>query len=307
MNESPTLGRDLDLNLLRVFVAVAEEGSVTKAARRLYLTQPAVSAAIQRLTRAVGAPLFARHGRGLVLSARGERLLREAEPHLRALVAAALATPAFSPRTSERVLHLGLADVAETWLLPPLMRVLAREAPRMRVVVTPVQFRTVGRAFATSAIDLAVTVADDLPAGVTRTTLFKGGFVCLFDPKHARLGRTVSREAYLAHPHVVVSYNADLRGIVEDALGIQRDVRLSVPTFHDIGALVVGTPLVATVPALVARAAQRRHPALRSAPVPLRLGGAPMELLVRSGLADDDAVRFVSAHVKHIAERALAE
>ena len=81
-----TYGRDLDLNLLRVFAVVAETGSVTQAAGRLYLTQPAVSAALRRLHDAVGAPLFARLGRGLVLTARGERLLAQARPHLQALV-----------------------------------------------------------------------------------------------------------------------------------------------------------------------------------------------------------------------------
>src|SRR6188472_3805168 len=92
-------GRDLDLNLLRVFAVVADVESVTEAARRLYLTQPAVSAALRRLTTAVGAPLFVRSGRGLVLTARGERLLRSARPHLEALVQAALAPAAFDPRT----------------------------------------------------------------------------------------------------------------------------------------------------------------------------------------------------------------
>lgn len=68
----PTVyGRDLDLNLLRVFAVVAEAGSVTEAAGRLYLTQPAVSAALRRLTATLGAPLFVRRGRSLVLSSRG--------------------------------------------------------------------------------------------------------------------------------------------------------------------------------------------------------------------------------------------
>ena len=67
-------GRDLDLNLLRVFAVVADAGSVTTAAERLYLTQPAVSAALRRLATAVGTPLFVRRGRGLALTSRGERL-----------------------------------------------------------------------------------------------------------------------------------------------------------------------------------------------------------------------------------------
>src|SRR5215469_6519391 len=94
-------GRDLDLNLLRVFALVAETGSVTVAASRLYLTQPAVSAALRRLTTVIGAPLFVRSGRGLVLTSRGARLRDGLKPHLQKLVDAALAPPTFDPATSE--------------------------------------------------------------------------------------------------------------------------------------------------------------------------------------------------------------
>src|SRR5512147_1871617 len=100
MNEG--YGRDLDLNLLRVFVVVAEAGSVTGAAARLYLTQPAVSAALRRLTEAVGAPLFVRAGRGLALTARGRRMFAAARPHLAALLEAAFEPAKFDPRTSDR-------------------------------------------------------------------------------------------------------------------------------------------------------------------------------------------------------------
>src|SRR5882757_2853236 len=139
-------GRDLDLNLLRVFAVVAEAGSVTEAASRLYVTQPAVSAALRRLTTTVGAPLFVRSGRGLALTSRGERLRAALAPHLDALVDAALSPATFVPATSDRTLRLGLSDSAELWLLPRLLRVLEREAPHMRVVAVPVQFRSVGAA-----------------------------------------------------------------------------------------------------------------------------------------------------------------
>src|SRR3954469_12767235 len=125
-------GRDLDLNLLRVFCVVADAGSVTAAASRLYLTQPAVSAALRRLTRTLGAPLFVRRGRHRALSSRGSALRAKAQPHLTALVDAALAPEAFDPLSSERILRLGLSDAAETWLLPRLLRQLAERAPGIR-------------------------------------------------------------------------------------------------------------------------------------------------------------------------------
>lgn len=285
--------RDLDLNLLRVFVVVAETGSVTAAASRLYLTQPAVSAALKRLTAAVGAPLFARQGRGLVLSARGQRLLDTARPHLEALLAAALSPAAFDLAKSTRTIRLGLSDSSEEWVLPPLLRALAARAPRMKLVVLPVQFRTVGHALATGTVDCAVTVADALPAGTRRKRLFEGGFVGVHDPRFSGLRGKVTRAAYLARQHVVVSYNGDLRGVVEDVLRVQRDVRLSVPTFHPVGAAVEGSPLVATVPASVAAQILAKRPRLATFALPFRFAGTPIELLWREALDDDPAVRFV--------------
>jgi LysR family transcriptional activator of mexEF-oprN operon len=296
-------GRDLDLNLLRVFAVVADAGSVTAAAARLYLTQPAVSAALKRLTTAVGAPLFARQGRGLALTPRGERLMGQVAPHLEALVDAALQPPAFDPRTSEHTVRLGLSDSADGWLLPPLLRLLAKEAPRMRIVVLPVQFRTVEDALTTRRVDAAVTVADELPPGTRRQPLFVGGFVCLFDPRHARVTRALTVDRYLAHEHVIVSYNGDLRGVVEDQLGMRRRVRCSIPSFHAVGAVVEGTALLATVPELVGRWIVRMHRGLRMTALPFSLGGTPLELLWRDAVDDDDANRFVRASLVRVVTR----
>jgi LysR family transcriptional regulator, mexEF-oprN operon transcriptional activator len=297
--------RDLDLNLLRVFVVVAETGSVTAAASKLYLTQPAISAALKRLATSVGAPLFARQGRGLTLTTRGARLLAAAKPHLAALVDATTSPLAFDPKTSDRTLRIGLSDVNETWLLPELLRVLSREAPHIRIVALPVQFRTIGAALSSGSIDLAVTIADELPAGCARRALFVGGFVCLYDPRHVRI-KKLTRAQYLAHEHVIVSYNGDLRGIIEDFFGVTRRVRVSVPSFHSVGALIEGSAMLATIPVMSAREIIAQRPKLKTAPVPFELTGAPMELLWRTALEDDAAVRFAMEHITAIARAKFA-
>jgi LysR family transcriptional activator of mexEF-oprN operon len=295
-------GRDLDLNLLRVFAVVAETGSVTAAAGRLYLTQPAVSAALGRLRAAVGAPVFARQGRGLVLTARGERLLASVRPHLQALVDAALAPAEFDPRTSERTFRVGLSDSAEVWLLPALLRTLARSAPNMRLIAVPVQFRTVAAALAPGGVDLAVTVPDTLPAGIRRRPLFHGEFVCLFDPRHVPWRRRPREDDYFARDHVVVSYNGDLRGIVEDVRQRPRKVRCSVSSFANLGALLDGAALVATVPEIVARQIRALRPHLRTAPLPFPLAGADIELLWPAAADDDEPGRFLRERIVEIAK-----
>jgi LysR family transcriptional regulator, mexEF-oprN operon transcriptional activator len=297
-------GRDLDLNLLRVFAVVAETGGVTEAARRLYVTQSAVSAALRRLTTAVGAPLFLRSGRGIALTSRGERLRAGLDLHLGPLVEAALAPATFDPATAERTLRLGLSDSAELWGLPPLLRVLEREAPRIRIVAIPVQFRTVGAELA-SGLAAAITVADELPATIRRERLFYGGFTCLYDPRHAKVRkRTLTETEYFAHDHVVVSYNGDLRGIVEDLYGKTRKVRCSVSSFANIGAIVDGTAMLATIPELVAVKVLATRPHLKTKQLPpaLKIEGSHAELLWPAVTDDDEPCKFVRAKIRAIAK-----
>ena len=297
-------GRDLDLNLLRVFAVVAETGSVTEGATRLYLTQPAVSAALRRLATAVGAELFVRQGRRLVLTERGRALRLRVQAHLSALVEAALSPPVFDAKTSERTLRIGMSDATELWLLPKLLVALEREAPHMRVISLPVQFRTVTQALASGSVELAVTVADELPAGIRREQLFWGDFVCLFDGERGKRRRRMTDQEYFAREHVIVSYNGDLRGVVEDSLGKQRSVRCSVSSFANLGAIVSGTRLVATVPRLVAHSIRAVRPGLVTAELPFEASGSPMELLWPAATEDDAPVRFVRTLVVNIAREA---
>lgn len=286
-------GRDLDLNLLRVFCVVADAGSVTTAAGRLYLTQPAVSAALRRLTEAVGAPLFVRQGRRLKLSSRGQQLRVKAQSHLAALIEAALSPEAFVPARSDRIVRLGLSDSAETWLLPRLLGVLSHSAPGMRLVSVPIQFRNVVQSLTSGAVEMAVTVADEMPAAVHRRSLFWGDFVCLFDGRHVELGSRMTERQYFEHEHVIVSYNADLRGIVEDVLKKSRKTRCSVSSFSNVAAIVEGSALLATVPRLVAAKAVVTRPHLRMLELPIALDGASTDLLWPAATDDDEACRFV--------------
>jgi LysR family transcriptional activator of mexEF-oprN operon len=293
-------GRDLDLNLLRVFAVVAETESVTAAAARLYLTQPAVSAALRRLTTAVGSPLFVRKGRGITLTSRGARLHAEVALHLGKLVDAALSPATFEPRTSTRTFKLGLSDDAEQWLLPRLLQALEAEAPGMRVITLPVQFRTVAAALA-GGVELAISVADELPSAIRRQPLFHAGFVCLYDPRHTRL-RALTEQVYFAHEHVIVSYNGDLRGVVEDMFGKTRRVRCSVPSFSHVGALIEGSARLATVPTIVADSIRTLRPRLRTKPLPFQFPAVPAELLWPAASEDDEAHRFLRAKIVAVAQ-----
>lgn len=293
--------RDLDLNLLPVLVALADTGSVTAAAARLYLTQSAVSAALGRLKSAIGDPIIARHGRGVVLTERGARLVADARPHLEAIVRATLEPARFDPKTTERTLRLGLADIFDEWLVPPLLRFLERAAPKLRLICSATQFRSVGEALATRRLDLAITVADELPASIARRTLVRSHFVCLFDPRFVRLGARPTEGAYLAQEHVIVSYNGDLRGIIEEMFGRERRVRCSVESFSSIGAIVDGSHLVATIPVLIAPLILQLRPHLRTAALPFPHEPGRIDLLWPIAVDGDPACHFLREAIVQVA------
>ncbi|MEO6598747.1 MAG: LysR family transcriptional regulator [Polyangiaceae bacterium] len=289
--------RDLDLNLLRVLAVVAEEGSITRAAARLYVTQPAVSAAMRRLSEFIGSELFARQGRGVVLTTRGAEVASAARAYLGPLVAATVSGPPFDPKTSTATVRLGLSDALESILLPALLARLRVEAPRIQLVVRPVQFRTVEGALLGGQVDVAVSIADELPRSILRQPLIadgtgRAGFVCLFDPRFAKLPKLLSEREYFAREHVAVSYAGDTRGIVEDSLGRTRQVRVSVASISYVADVVDGSPLLATVPALLARQMRLTRPHLRTLPLPFQLEGAALELLWLRVKQDDRVTLF---------------
>jgi LysR family transcriptional regulator, mexEF-oprN operon transcriptional activator len=175
-------------------------------------------------------------------------------------------------------------------------------APRMRIISVPVQFRTVGAALA-AGLDAAVTVADDLPANIRRQVLYTDSFTCLYDSRHAPL-RSLTKKEYFARLHIIVSYNGDLRGVVEDALHETRNVRCSVPSFAHVGELIEGTSMLATVPHPVADQLRALRPHLKKKPLPFELEGSALELLWPLATDDDEPCRFLRTQILEVAHEA---
>ena len=133
--------------------------------------------------------------------------------------------------------------------------------------------------------------------------MLHGGFTCLYDPRHARLRGKLTEAEYFARDHVIVSYNADLRGIVEDLLGKVRKVRCSVSTFANLGALIDGTAMLATIPELVAAQIRAtRPPTSRPSPCRSPSSGASAELIWPRATDDDEPGKFARAKIREIAK-----
>jgi len=268
--------KGLDLNLLRVLDAVLETRHVTRAARRLGLSQSAVSHAMARLRDTLGDDLLVRGPGGLVPTARAEAMAAPLRAALAALEETLSAPTPCEPAASARTFRIAAADYAQFVLLPPLLARLQTEAPRVAVWVTPVPTGdALPAALASGEIDLAVGVTATMGAapGLFERALFEERFVCLVRADHPTVGDTLTLDQYVALPHAFIAPRGRAGGAVDTALaerGLSRNIAVAVPHFLTMPHVILASDLIVTLAARVAHAFAAMMP-LRILPPPLPL------------------------------------
>ncbi|MDX5563992.1 LysR family transcriptional regulator [Streptomyces sp. ID05-04B] len=238
--------RRADLNLLVVFAALMRERSVTRAAAALHLSQGAASAALGRLRTLFGDELFTRTRSGVEPTPRAVELARRIEPALGLIHGAVTDQDHFDAATARRTFTLGMSDDIEAALLPRLLAATAR-LPGIRLAVQQTSRNTVAGMIDRGEIDLGLAAAPAHGADHRSRDLFASGYTCVFNPRLLTLRTPITLEDYLAHPHLLISYDGR-RGIVDDLLearGLER--RVVASTTHFAGAAIQ----LATLPALV--------------------------------------------------------
>jgi DNA-binding transcriptional LysR family regulator len=263
----------LDLNLLRVFDAVLRTRSVTGAAAQLGLTQPAVSNALARLRAAFDDALFLRSARSMEPTPFARELAEPVRQALALLESALAHGPGFDPASSSRRFRFYMSDLGQIEFLPPLVERLRRLAPQVRLESLGIEPGDVADALGSGAIDLAMGFLPGLGPPVRRRLLFRDPYVCLVRADHP--ARALSRKAFLAAAHAVVSYRGGHR-VVEEALeraGLGPRIVLRVPHFTVVPMVLERTDLILTLPARVARVYERRG-SFRSLPLPLAIPAA---------------------------------
>jgi DNA-binding transcriptional LysR family regulator len=254
--------RTFDLNLLKVFDEVMAERSLTKAAKRLSLTQPAVSNALRRLREALGDELLVRKGRGLEPTPRGLELwpgVREALGGLQAV----LAPSVFDPATADNAFVLTMADATAAELMPGLVAMLGEEAPGVNLRVVPLTTRDPRKLLDEGQADLAIghfpAALADLSAraqmGETvaflHHRLFQGEYVCVMRQGHPFATGPLTLNRYCSARHMLVSFSGRAFGFVDEALalvGRTRRVVLTVNQFFTAGKVVANSDLLTVLP-----------------------------------------------------------
>jgi len=245
----------LDLNLLLALNALLEEGSVTKAAKRLNATQPAMSGALARLREYFGDELLIRDGREMVPTAQAECLSKPIGDVLAAIQYAVATKPGFDPAKSERLFRVMMSDYIESIVLQPLLKILGRDAPSVQIHVVPAD-QFMGTKLERGEIDLSISPQKCLAAGHPTALLTEDQYVAVVDGNNREVGDSVTLDQYLKMTHVVVDMSTDRPAVFQDwllkHLDVHRRYAAIVPTYTPIPSLLIDTPFIGTIPTRLA-------------------------------------------------------
>lgn len=272
-----------DLNLLQVFDTIYREGSLTRAAKTLHLTQPALSHSLARLRIWFNDPLFSRQGNRMVPTPLATRFIESMRPGLNQIHSAVNQFHSFDPTHQRKTFSLALRDILESTFLPRMMTQLA-PYPDLDIVSQRVARRDMESQLAAGKLDFAIDVL--LPVGehTGHQWLHQDPLVVLARTDHpwvtmAPTGNsgelTAKRylEAYLQAQHVLVSSRATGLGVEDfelSRLGLQRDIRLRCQHYFAACQVVANTDLLLTMPASYARLLASHHGlAVMVTPTPL--------------------------------------
>ncbi|MEB0046780.1 MULTISPECIES: LysR family transcriptional regulator [unclassified Pseudomonas] len=282
----------LDLNLLKVFEALHEESSASRAALRLGVTQSAVSAALRRLRDAYGDQLFVRTGRGLSPTLKANQLKPVVSDALNKCRQSLEMVDPAANHYEGRSVTVGLSDDFEIAYGRQLIEEIARCAPKLRLIFRQTHSQIVGQALMERSIDLAITAGGFAERMLSRQVLGEGGYACLIDPASLAEGQqTISLEEFVAREHILVSSSGFI-GITDEglaALGLSRRVGASTTHFAALPYLLKGSQAVATIPSHAA-ASIAALCGLTLLPCPLALPRYPIELGWRTCSQLDSAV-----------------
>jgi len=287
-----------DWNLLLAFDALMAERNVTRAARRIGLSQSAMSHALGRLRLQLGDPLFVATPRGMVPTPRAVTLappIREAVQ----LVRRSLDAPRpFDPRAEVRTFTVSTTDFGALVILPPLLRNLATRAPGVDLAIRPTDAASLVH-LVSGEHDLTIAVAPEMPPGVRGTRIFEDEFVCVrHRPRGKRLPKlTLAR--YLATPHILVSPLGRGDAPVDIALrrlGKKRRIALRLPHFLVAPLVLSHCDFVMTVPSRLAAVFGELLPIQTDSP-PVSVSGFAVDMLWHERRENDPSHRFLRERV----------
>lgn len=246
----------IDLNLIRVFVAIYETQSATAAAEQLDITQPTVSYGLAKLRDTLSDRLFVREGRSLKPTPRASLLYPKLRDALIGIGKAIEETHRFDPETASRMFGIAMTDIGSLYFLPALEADFRAKAPRIGIEVRQVTVDDIVDQLASGKLDTAVGNLPSLRGQTRSAVLFREHYVCLMGAGHAAAIGELTMDRFLASRHVAVSSTYSGHRLAEDALldqGISRQIVVRTPYYTALPLLLAHSDLIVLLPSRIAR------------------------------------------------------
>jgi DNA-binding transcriptional LysR family regulator len=300
-------------NQLVALAALLEEGSVTAAAKRVGVTQSAMSGTLAQLRDVLGDPLLVRVGRSMRPTPRALALREPLQRALAALEEVLEVPTAFDPATSEERFAIALDDRADIIVVPMLVARIRAEAPHVQLQVLPWGKHDAPPGLAGGELDLAVGVfrrdagsrrngARAAGSGHIVAPLFEVGLATIVRRDHPRVGKQLDLDTFCALDHVLVTEERWASGVVDDLLARHKRTRrigLRVPRHLGVGFIVANTDLAATLDDRIAHLHADTH-GLRVLEPPVSVKAVPFSMLWHERTDRDPARQWLRAHVQSV-------
>ncbi|WP_138441314.1 LysR family transcriptional regulator [Marinobacter alexandrii] len=245
--------KNQELNLLHVFSAIMTEGSITRAADRLGMTQPAVSNVVSRMRTAWKDPIFVKRGRQVEPTSYAQSLWDQIRNPLYELSNAVNSTR-FTPSESRRTFRVAVTDLILEMVWQPLVSVLQQSAPGIDLHAVPFSPATAANHLREASVDFVIGFFEEHDHSLRSLWLFDTGYVLAMRNGHALSGQEVDLESFLSAQHLLATMSGEAHGVVDDTLhrrGLERRLAVTVNHFSAVPNLLRKSDLVATIPEVV--------------------------------------------------------
>lgn len=247
--------RNGELNLVAIFDTIMTEGSMTKAAHRLALTQSAVSNAVARMRLLWKDPLFIRDGRGIKPSAKAQAMWLEIQGPL-AAIRTSTAPAHFDPATSTQKFRLAVTDYISNALWPALRQHIEAHAQGISLYAVPYTSQGAYQQLSENEIDLSIGALSPMGAGIHLERMFSEGWMCAMRRGHELARKPLGLADFLASDHLLVSLSGDPVGAIDAVLertGMRRKVAVTLNNFSGVPSLLMSSNLICVLPTGVIR------------------------------------------------------
>jgi len=288
----------LDFNLLVTLDTLLAERNVTHAARRLKLSQPALSARLARLRDIFGDPLLIPVQRGMVPTQKAMELQPRLHEALEAVRQVVAADSAFDPSRAKGTVRIAASDYTQSALLLPLVHTLRQEAPGLRIAWHNLDLTAMQGQMERGTVDLAINRPQTAPEQLRMRTLCQEEYVLIARSGHPDVKGRIDLDLFCSLDHVIVSPDgggfAGPTDTVLEAMGRSRHVALSAPGFLVVPRIVANSDMIAVVPARIAREERER---LQVLDPPIGVPGFELAMLWHDRTTTHPVYRWVRERV----------